>query len=77
MKLTTYRHRGEDRLGAISQDSVIDLNRAHRARCSTTALADAEVPTQIVQCLQGGARALDLAGQALATVEGGIGNRDQ
>ena len=52
MKLTTYRYRGEDRLGAITQDSIVDLNRAHRAVRSSAAIADAEVPCQIVPFLQ-------------------------
>jgi acylpyruvate hydrolase len=62
-------------LGALSHDRVVDLHRAHRTALLSSrdsdelAVADLRVPTNLLGLLQGGARSIAAARQALAFSE--------
>jgi acylpyruvate hydrolase len=72
LKLVTYASEGETRLGAVVGAKVIDLNRAHRALLEeqgeprAKALADAIVPPDMLEFLQGEARSMKAAEEAVA-----------
>jgi acylpyruvate hydrolase len=59
VKLVSFEHNGQNRIGALQgeagAESIIDLNRA-----------DATLPTEMIQLLNGGATLLAQAGQAIA-----------
>src|SRR5690242_16392952 len=75
MKLTTYRQAGEERLGAVIEDTMIDLNRAYaaltRERGSIGAhhLADALVPADAIAFLTGAEASFAAASTALDFVQ--------
>ncbi|MBS1885869.1 MAG: fumarylacetoacetate hydrolase family protein [Actinobacteria bacterium] len=75
MKLATYLQAGRRRLGAVSGDDVIDLNRARAAQATAAgspvgeAVADATVPADVLDFLRLGEPALEAAAAALAHAE--------
>ncbi|MDO5494236.1 MAG: fumarylacetoacetate hydrolase family protein [bacterium] len=74
--LLNFRHGGEDRLGVVVGDHVIDINRAHRARLTSegvpnaAARAAAEAPSDALTFLQGGEDAVRTARSAVEYVTG-------
>jgi acylpyruvate hydrolase len=75
MKLVTYSWKRRVALGALTNDRVVDLRRAHAAAlcreedADELAVADLRVPGDLVGLLQGGAASLAAARRALAFVE--------
>ncbi len=75
MRLVTYQHQGQTRIGAQVREQIIDLNRAYRAaiqRAETEdnlAVADARVPTDMISLLRGGKTSLAAAQQAIQFVQ--------
>jgi acylpyruvate hydrolase len=76
MQLVSYEQSGQQRLGAVRDGLIIDLNRAYaavrRAEClapQAQALADARLPSHLVRFLEGGTEAVAAARQAVAHVE--------
>lgn len=71
-RLLNFRRGGEDRLGLVVGDDLVDVNRAHRlglvrdgVPTATAAVrADAEVPADVLTFLQAGEGALARAGAA-------------
>ncbi len=74
MRLVTYQHEGQSRIGAQLDEQIIDLNRAYQAslyRANDTgelAVADLRVPTDMISLLRGGDTSLRAAQQALIFV---------
>jgi acylpyruvate hydrolase len=75
MRLAMYSATETPRLGAVWDDTVIDLNRAHRAYlvatgddCESPELVDALVPADSLAYLKGGRRSAAAAGAALQWV---------
>jgi 2-keto-4-pentenoate hydratase/2-oxohepta-3-ene-1,7-dioic acid hydratase in catechol pathway len=75
MKLVSYIQSGQQRLGAMIDDLVVDLNRgyaaARRAEHSASqaqALADAQLPSHLVRFLEGGTEAVAAARHAVTYV---------
>ncbi len=72
MKLVTYGIEGQTRIGAVVGNSVIDLNRAYKALLRQRgdprpqAMANAIVPPDMVQLLQGEERSMKAAREAVA-----------
>jgi acylpyruvate hydrolase len=70
-KLVTYSHRGEARLGAYEDNSVIDLNRAYalmlreRGTPRAEARAAALVPPNMLEFLQGEEESIRVAKEAI------------
>jgi acylpyruvate hydrolase len=81
MKLVSYSCRGYAGLGALSDDWVVDLHRAHRARLRDScdpdelAVADLRVPSDLLGLLRGGATSMTAAREALRFFENQEGNR--
>jgi 2-keto-4-pentenoate hydratase/2-oxohepta-3-ene-1,7-dioic acid hydratase in catechol pathway len=75
MKLATFLQAGHRRLGAVSGDYLVDLNRARASLAATAgspvaaAVADATVPTDILDFLRLGPAAIEAAAAALAHAE--------
>jgi acylpyruvate hydrolase len=75
MKLVTYSLQGQVALGALSNNRVVDLHRAHRAALSHAgdadelAVADLRVPANLSGLLRGGAVSMAAARRALTFVE--------
>ena len=75
MRLVMYSATEAPRLGAVHDDQVIDLNRAHRAYlaaigddCESPELTDALVPADSLAYLRGGHRSAEAAGATLEWV---------
>lgn len=72
MKLVTYRTAGETRIGSMEGDRVVDLNFAYRAQLESEGalrakqIAEAFVPANMVEFLQGGKKSLEIAKKAVA-----------
>jgi acylpyruvate hydrolase len=72
MKLVTYFWKGYVGLGAVVDDRVVDMQRAHRANLHHSqdeddrVVADRRVPADLLGLLQGGERSMTAARQALA-----------
>lgn len=72
LRLVTYSHQGETRIGAIADDRVIDLNRAYEALLieqgdpRPKAMALAMVPPDMVGLLEGQERSMTAARDAVA-----------
>ena len=73
LRLVTYAHQGETRIGAVTEDDeVIDLNRAYEALLRgqdnprAQALAEAIVPPEMVAFLEGEERSMEAAEEAVA-----------
>jgi 2-keto-4-pentenoate hydratase/2-oxohepta-3-ene-1,7-dioic acid hydratase in catechol pathway len=70
-KLVTFNHRGEARLGAYEDNAVIDLNRAYalmlreRGTPRAEAKADAMVPPDMLEFLQGEGESIQAAKEAI------------
>jgi acylpyruvate hydrolase len=71
MKLLTYAWRGQVALGALWNEQVVDLHRAHRAAlkhagdADELAIADVRVPPDLLGLLRGGDISMAAARQAL------------
>ncbi|RNB85377.1 FAA hydrolase family protein [Brevibacillus nitrificans] len=71
MKLVTYRYEGIRRIGAISGKHVVDLNYAYEELLKSQGyiraahIAQAYVPSNMVEFLQGGAESRERAEQAV------------
>lgn len=75
MRLATYLQAGQERLGAVDGDTLIDLNRAyaslaraHGRTAAAQAAADAAVGTDVLQFLELGADAIAAAEDAVTHV---------
>ena len=68
MKLVTYERGGEERLGALSGELIVDLHRASRELSGGAAAV--EISSRIVAFLEAGESAMAAARQALARVGG-------
>src|SRR6266566_6231051 len=74
MRLVTYQHEGQSRIGAQLDEQIIDLNRAYQASLyhandtGELAVADLRVPTDMISLLRGGDTSLRAAQQALIFV---------
>lgn len=72
MKLVTYRTAGETRIGSMEGERVVDLNFAYRAQLESEGalrakqIAEAFVPANMVEFLQGGKKSLEIAKKAVA-----------
>jgi acylpyruvate hydrolase len=71
MKLITYNYEGNRRIGAIAGNQVVDLNYAYEEMLKSqgyiraTHIAQAYVPANMVEFLQGGTESRGLAKQAV------------
>jgi acylpyruvate hydrolase len=71
VKLISFRYEGYTRIGAIEDGQIVDLNLAYRALLESEGairagqIAEAYVPANMVEFLQGGERSMDLARQAV------------
>jgi len=76
MRLVTFQHDGQARIGAQIDGQVIDLNRAYKAMLryggndDELAVADARVPIDMIGLLAGGETSLKAAQDALAFIRG-------
>lgn len=72
LRLVTYTYQGETRIGAVTDDRVIDLNRAYEALLTERgdprpkAMALAIVPPEMVGLLEGQERSMTAARDAVA-----------
>ena len=79
MKLVTFKVHTEQRIGALLGDKVVDLNSAYAAMVkpmkqeSARRHADAVIPPDMVEFLEGGDESMKAAGEAVAYAES---NRD-
>lgn len=77
MKLISFRYDGNTRIGAIEDGQIVDLNLAYRALLESEGvirarqIAEAYVPANMVEFLQGGEQSIDLARKA---VDFAVGN---
>lgn len=80
MRLVSFSHRGQTRIGALLGEKVIDLNLAYRAYLESAGEridpgeADFTVPTQMTRFLAGGIKAMAAARRALAFLTDRISN---
>lgn len=71
LKLVTYEEKGESRLGALLEGSVVDLNRAYtrllqqRSQPHARAIADVIVPPDMLGFLRGENSAMQAANEAV------------
>jgi len=71
MKLVTFTHAGNTRIGALEGDKVIDLNASFIAKLTADGkyrakkIADAYIPTDMRGFLEGGQESLNLAKEAI------------
>jgi acylpyruvate hydrolase len=74
MRLVTYQHEGQSRIGAQLDGQIIDLNRAYQAlqrqrgNDDELAVANLRVPTDMIGLLRGGETALRGVQEAVAFV---------
>ncbi len=74
MRLVTYQHQGQSRVGAQLDEQIVDLNRAYQASLNHAhntdelAVADARVPSDMIGLLRGGDASLRAAQQGLVYV---------
>src|SRR5579872_3422406 len=82
MRLVTFQHDGQARIGAQIDGQVIDLNRAYKAMLryggndDELAVADARVPIDMIGLLAGGETSLKAAQDALAFIRGQLESSD-
>ncbi|WP_134700825.1 fumarylacetoacetate hydrolase family protein [Ammoniphilus sp. YIM 78166] len=76
MKLVSYTYEGNTRIGTILKDeTLVDLNYAYQAmlqaegKLRSEKIAEAFVPANMVEFLQGGDESLDLAKQAVEFIQ--------
>jgi acylpyruvate hydrolase len=75
MKLVTYSWKGHVGLGALANERVVDLPRAHRAALlhagdsDELAVADLRVPAELLGLLRGGERSMAAARRALTFIQ--------
>jgi len=84
MKLVTYSWKGQVALGALSNQQVVDLQRAyaaalhHGGEADELAVADLRVPGDLLGLLRGGAASMAAARRALQFVEEqGVGKQTE
>ncbi|MEI3612406.1 fumarylacetoacetate hydrolase family protein [Pseudogracilibacillus sp. SO30301A] len=71
MKLVTFTHEGETRIGALEDDKVIDLNAAFltylqsKGEIRAAQIAEAYIPKNMVGFLEGGQTSLEYAKKAV------------
>ena len=71
MKLVSFTASGTTRIGCLKEDKVIDLNTAYFAQLEADnwirarQIADAFIPANMVEFLQGGSKSLELARDAV------------
>jgi acylpyruvate hydrolase len=71
LQLVTYTYQGETRIGAVADDQVIDLNRAYEGLLREQgdprpeAMAEAIVPAEMVNFLEGQERSMEAAHEAV------------
>ena len=71
MKLVSYSIAGETRIGSVHEEQVVDLHYAYLAQLDAEGvirakqIAEAFVPTNMVEFLQGGKQSMDIAKQAV------------
>jgi len=76
MKLVTFAVAGRDRVGAVVDEHVVDLNAAHAAALAASGdpepadKADLALPAEMLAFIRGGATALVAVGEALRFVRG-------
>ncbi len=74
MRLVTYQHERQSRVGAQLEGQIVDLNRAyqallnHSSNIDELAVADARVPADMIGLLRGGEISLRAAREAAAFV---------
>lgn len=74
MRLVSYNHEGNHRIGAWMEDRIIDLNYAceemlqAQGQLRAKPIADAYVPVNMVEFLQGGEQSKEMAKNAIAYV---------
>jgi acylpyruvate hydrolase len=83
MRLVTYQHEEQSRVGAQLDEQIIDLNRAYQAslyhsnNTDELAVADMRVPTDLIGLLKGGNTSLRATQQAIAFVRGQLERNDK
>lgn len=71
MKLVSYSTAGETRIGSVHGDQVVDLHYAYLAQLEAEGairakqIAEAFVPTNMVEFLQGGKKSMEIAKEAV------------
>jgi acylpyruvate hydrolase len=71
MKLVSFSFNGSTRIGTVQEDQIIDLNFAYRSMLESQGviraerIAEAFIPANMVEFLQGGEKSLALAKQAV------------
>lgn len=74
MKLVSFSYNGITRIGCIADEQIIDLNLAYRSMLESQGviraeqIAEAYIPANMVEFLQGGQQSLQLAKQAIEYV---------
>lgn len=74
MKLVSFRYEGNTRIGCVQNDNVIDLNFAYRTMLESEGviraeqIAEAFIPANMVEFLQGGEESRESAKKAVAFV---------
>ncbi|UOF89282.1 fumarylacetoacetate hydrolase family protein [Fodinisporobacter ferrooxydans] len=75
MKLVSFRYDGNTRIGSVIDDTIIDLNLACRSMLEAEGqiraqqIAEAYVPANMVEFLQGGEQSMNLAKHAIEFVK--------
>src|ERR1051326_6975693 len=83
MRLVTYQREGRARIGAQYDKWIIDLNHAYRAMLQRTgnsdelAVADARIPTDMIDLLNGGETSLRAARQAIDSISKQLTQRSE
>jgi acylpyruvate hydrolase len=78
LKLVTYDYEGQTRIGAVVDDNVVDLNSAYvallqrRGDPRPRAMANAIVPADMREFLEGEERSMKAAGEAVAFAQKGL-----
>ncbi len=82
MRLVTYQHEGQSRIGAQLDKQIIDLNRAYQAslyhahNTDELSVADARVPPDMIDLLKGGETSLRAAKESLDFVRSQLKGKD-
>ncbi|MED4779947.1 fumarylacetoacetate hydrolase family protein [Brevibacillus choshinensis] len=77
MRLVTYSYEGNQRIGALMNDQVIDLNYAcvemlhSQGQIRAKQIAEAYIPTNMVEFLQGGEQSLKMANDGIEFITNG------
>jgi 2-keto-4-pentenoate hydratase/2-oxohepta-3-ene-1,7-dioic acid hydratase in catechol pathway len=82
MRIVTYQHERQSRVGAQLEGQIVDLNRAyqallnHSSNIDELAVADARVPADMIGLLRGGETSLRAAREAAAFVRAQLAASD-